>query len=125
MLAHPSKASILDGSHYSGSTAFNNAVRQRLTLEIEKDSGNIGPPPRRLKVAKSNYGAQDELRLIDRLREARIDAGLTQSALAVALDRPQSFIAKVEGYERRLDLMEFILIANALNQSPGELLREK
>jgi hypothetical protein len=57
VLAHPSKASMMDGSHYSGSTAFNNAVRQRLTLEISRnDALPDGPPPRRLSVAKSNYG---------------------------------------------------------------------
>jgi AAA domain/Domain of unknown function (DUF3854) len=63
VLAHPSKASMQDGTHYSGSTAYNNAVRQRLTLEIAKrDAGDFtdGPPPRLLKVAKSNYGAMAE-----------------------------------------------------------------
>ncbi len=66
VLAHPSKASMQDGSHYSGSTAFNNAVRQRLTLEITgREAGDPidGSPPRRLSVAKSNYGAQAEKRL--------------------------------------------------------------
>ncbi len=63
ILAHPSKASIQDGTDYSGSTAFNNAVRQRLTLEIVKrQSGDMveGPPPRVLRVAKSNYGPPAE-----------------------------------------------------------------
>lgn len=66
VLAHPSKASMQDGSHYSGSTAFNNSVRQRLTLEIvEREAGDPidGSPPRLLSVAKSNYGAQGEKRL--------------------------------------------------------------
>ncbi len=66
VLAHPSKASMSDGTHYSGSTAFNNAVRQRLTLEIgDREPGQYveGPPPRVLKVAKSNYGAAAEKRL--------------------------------------------------------------
>jgi len=59
VLAHPSKTSMQDGTNYSGSTAFNNAVRQRLTLEIikrEVDDTTDGPPLRRLSVAKSNYG---------------------------------------------------------------------
>jgi RecA-family ATPase len=66
VLAHPSKASIQDGSKYSGSTAFNNAVRQRLTLEfakLERDTAIDGPPPRILRVAKSNYGAGTEMTL--------------------------------------------------------------
>lgn len=36
-------------------------------------------------------------------REARV---ITQTALAVALSRPQSYVAKVENLERRLDIVE-------------------
>lgn len=64
VLAHPSKSSMQDGTNYSGSTAFNNAVRQRLNLEIvkpEKSALTEGMPwPRRLSVAKSNYGMPAE-----------------------------------------------------------------
>lgn len=63
VLAHPSKASMMDGTNYSGSTAFNNAVRQRLTLELAKRDAGVftdGPPPRILSVAKSNYGPPAE-----------------------------------------------------------------
>lgn len=63
VLAHPSKASMADGTHYSGSTAFNNAVRHRLVLEIAgKDHGYLcdGAPPRILRVAKTNHGEATE-----------------------------------------------------------------
>lgn len=64
VLAHPSKASMQDGSYYSGSTAFNNGVRQRLTLEIVPQSeiayAADGPAPRRLSVSKTNYGTAAE-----------------------------------------------------------------
>lgn len=66
VLAHPSKASMLDGTHYSGSTAFNAAVRNRLTLETdttERGEYAEGPPPRRLSTAKHNYGDGGEKRL--------------------------------------------------------------
>ncbi|WP_375550490.1 multiprotein-bridging factor 1 family protein [Rhodophyticola porphyridii] len=46
--------------------------------------------------------------LCQRLRQVRVDAGLTQADLAVRLDKPQSFVAKVETQERRLDLIEFV-----------------
>lgn len=39
----------------------------------------------------------------------RLDAGLTQADLAERLDKPQSFVAKVETQERRLDLIEFVM----------------
>ena len=41
---------------------------------------------------------------------ARKAAGLTQHALARRLGRPQSFVAKYEGGERRLDVVEFVLL---------------
>lgn len=55
---------------------------------------------------------------------ARKSAGLTQMALAARLNRPQSFVAKYEGGERRLDVVEFIAIAEALGADPIKLLRE-
>lgn len=45
--------------------------------------------------------------LCQRLRQLRVDAGLTQADLAGRLDKPQSFVAKVETQERRLDVIEF------------------
>ncbi len=45
--------------------------------------------------------------LCQRLRQVRVDAGLTQADLAKRLDKPQSFVAKVETLERRLDVIEF------------------
>jgi transcriptional regulator with XRE-family HTH domain len=45
--------------------------------------------------------------LCQRLRQVRLDAGLTQADLADRLDKPQSFVAKVETQERRLDVIEF------------------
>ncbi len=57
--AHPSKASMQDGSGYAGSTAWNNAVRNRLTLERTEPKGNR----RILRVAKANYGSEAEIEL--------------------------------------------------------------
>lgn len=46
--------------------------------------------------------------LIRELKRLRIDAGLTQATLAMKLGVAQSYVAKVEGGERRLDVVEFI-----------------
>lgn len=40
------------------------------------------------------------------LRNARTDAGFTQTDLASALSKPQSYVSKYESGERRLDLVE-------------------
>ncbi|MBN3069985.1 helix-turn-helix transcriptional regulator [Pectobacterium brasiliense] len=60
--------------------------------------------------------------VIKALREARIAKGITQGNLALALDRPQSFIAKVENGERRLDIVEFIHIARLLSLGPASII---
>jgi transcriptional regulator with XRE-family HTH domain len=54
---------------------------------------------------------------------ARKAAGLTQASLGVRLHRPQSFVAKVENGERRLDVVEFAVYADALGVKPMVLLK--
>lgn len=53
---------------------------------------------------------------------ARKGAGLTQVELASRLGRPQSFVSKVEKGERRVDVVEFCQLAEALGREPAELL---
>jgi DNA-binding XRE family transcriptional regulator len=50
-------------------------------------------------------------RVISALKKARKEKGITQVQLAEALGKPQSFIAKVESGERRLDVVEFVHLA--------------
>lgn len=52
----------------------------------------------------------------------RKSLGLSQYELARRLNKPQSFVAKIERYERRLDVIEFLDISNALEADPCELL---
>lgn len=49
------------------------------------------------------------------LIQARKDADLTQSEVAIRLRRPQSYVSKYECGERRLDLIEFLEIADVLD----------
>jgi hypothetical protein len=48
-------------------------------------------------------------RLTQEMHRVRREAGLTQAALAERLGVAQSYVAKVEGAERRLDMVEFML----------------
>jgi transcriptional regulator with XRE-family HTH domain len=63
-------------------------------------------------------------RLVAMLVAVRHAAGVRQQKLAEKLRKPQSFIAKYEGGERRIDLIEFIAIAGALDADPVKLLRD-
>jgi transcriptional regulator with XRE-family HTH domain len=55
---------------------------------------------------------------------AREKAGLTQAEVAIRLRRPQSFVAKYEGGERRIDVVEFVQICGALDVDPHAILRK-
>ena len=58
------------------------------------------------------------------LVEARRGKSLTQAELAQRLSRPQSFVAKYEGGERRLDVVEFLEVAEALGVTAAKLIRD-
>ncbi|HEY8540089.1 MAG TPA: helix-turn-helix transcriptional regulator [Steroidobacteraceae bacterium] len=66
----------------------------------------------------------EHARLIALLAAAREKAGLTQQQLADRLGKPQSFVAKYEGGERRLDVVEFLAIARALDLDPARAVKE-
>ena len=55
--------------------------------------------------------------LIQRVREARHDAGMTQSDVARALDRPLSFVSKCELGERRIDPIDLSKFADLYGKS--------
>jgi transcriptional regulator with XRE-family HTH domain len=63
-------------------------------------------------------------RLVQTLVAVRKGAGIRQQALAKKLGRPQSFVAKYEGGERRIDVVEFTTIARALGVDPIKLFRD-
>lgn len=63
-------------------------------------------------------------RLQELLIARRTAAGLTQAALAERLERPQSFVSKYETGERRLDVVEFLEVAEALAADPAALVAE-
>jgi hypothetical protein len=44
--------------------------------------------------------------------------------LALLIKRTQSFVAKYEGGERRLDIIEFVDVVQALGGDPGDVLKE-
>jgi len=74
-------------------------------------------------MKKSIYTKRHEI-LIGCLVEARKTAGFTQQALADELGKPQSFVAKYENGERRLDVVEFIEIAEILDFNTAAIIQD-
>jgi len=61
-------------------------------------------------------------KLIAALRMARRDAGLTQVQAAEKLGCRQTFLSKIECGERRVDVIEFVVMCDAYGVAPGQLL---
>lgn len=61
-------------------------------------------------------------RLIGQLSEARRSSGITQAELARRLGRPQSYVSKYEHGERRLDVLEFMVITRALGLKASSII---
>lgn len=59
--------------------------------------------------------------VVDVIKQARLEAGLTQHELAELLGRDQSHISLIEGSQRRLDVVEFHQLATALGLDPVKL----
>ncbi len=62
-------------------------------------------------IHSPEYGA-----VCRKLIDMRRQAGLTQQELADALAREQSFVWRIENGERRLDVLEFFWVCEALGQ---------
>ncbi len=61
-------------------------------------------------------------RLLDRLKAARRDAGLTQADVARKLGRPQSYVSKCESGERRIDVIELEAFARLYRRTLASFL---
>ena len=49
---------------------------------------------------------KDYREIINRLKQARIDAGLSQQAVVDKFDKPQFYVLEIERGERRIDIAE-------------------
>lgn len=72
-------------------------------------------------MPRSNF-SEAYCRSVSILLDLRKERGLTQVSLAKRLSRPQSFVAKFENYERRLDIGEFFTICAAIGVTRDEAL---
>ncbi len=74
-------------------------------------------------MAKSLHTPEHE-RFRALLVKAREDSCLTQSQVSAKLNRPQSFVSKVESGERRLDVVEFVQLCGVLGADPVSIVAQ-
>lgn len=60
--------------------------------------------------------------LVNCLVSRRVEAGLTQMELARRLGQYQSFVARLESGQRRVDVVEFLQLSEVLQFDPIEIL---
>tara|TARA_R110002073_G_scaffold265423_3_gene428530 strand:- start:4464 stop:4697 length:234 start_codon:yes stop_codon:yes gene_type:complete len=67
---------------------------------------------------------KDYAQIIRNLISARKSQGIQQYALAGRIGKTQSFVSKYERRERRLDVMEFLDVARALDVDPSDMTKD-
>ncbi|NIJ39252.1 transcriptional regulator with XRE-family HTH domain [Sphingopyxis panaciterrae] len=74
-------------------------------------------------MSKSAFSAAHQL-LVKGLTQAREAAGLHQADLAKKIGKNQSYISNIERGQRRVDVIEFIVIVEAMNGDPVRMFSE-
>lgn len=69
---------------------------------------------------KKAIATQEYRNLIAWLKQARQNSGMTMRELAQILDKPHSFVQKVEIQERVLDIYEYTVYCEALQLDPRD-----
>lgn len=70
-----------------------------------------------MAMTKSTY-TDNYAKLIKQLVDCRKRQKMTQTELSAYMGKPQSFIAKVENKERRLDVIEFLELCKHMKIDP-------
>lgn len=63
-----------------------------------------------------------QLALVRELRQARERLGLSQAELAAELGCHQSFVARIESGQRRIDVPEFLILCRVLRADPNKII---
>lgn len=67
----------------------------------------------------------DYQQFLARLRKARLEAELTQVQVAERLRKPQSYVAKCESGDRRVDVIELAQLARIYGKPIGWFVEEQ
>lgn len=71
-------------------------------------------------MPKTIFGGEHR-HLVAVLVKARQASGLTQAELAALVGKDQSFVSIIERGQRRVDVLEFVALARAMNADPTQL----
>lgn len=60
--------------------------------------------------------------VVERLKQARLDVGLTQKEVSEKINKPQSYISKVEAGEQRIDVIELKALAKLYKKTASQII---
>lgn len=69
-------------------------------------------------------GTTTQKSLVALIRSKRESAGLTQTDVANALGEHQSFVARLESGQRRIDVVEYVTLAQVIGFDAAEALKQ-
>jgi len=67
--------------------------------------------------------SQKNKKLLEKLRSARLEAGLTQIEAGKKLKRPQSYLSKIERGERKIEAIELGEFARVYKKEVGYFIK--
>jgi ribosome-binding protein aMBF1 (putative translation factor) len=76
-----------------------------------------------VKRMSRSVHSDDYKGIIKRLKEARVESGLSQQEVADKLGKPQSYVSKIESGERRLDVAEIKKFASVYKKNVSFFLK--
>ena len=71
-------------------------------------------------MSKSTFSDAHQI-LVEQLTAARKQSGMKQAELAALLGKDQSYISNIERGQRRVDVIEFVVLARAMRLNPAQL----
>lgn len=71
-------------------------------------------------MSKSAFSDAHQI-LVEQLTAARKQSGMKQEELAALIGKDQSYISNIERGQRRVDVIEFVALARAMNVNATEL----
>ena len=74
-------------------------------------------------MSKSAFSDAHQI-LVEQLTAARKQSGMKQEELVALVGKDQSYVSNIERGQRRVDVIEFVVIARALNADPVLLFAE-
>jgi len=66
---------------------------------------------------KNSIYTKEYQAFLERLKQARLDAGMTQVEVAKSLKQQQSYVSKCESGEKRVDVIELMRFAKLYGKS--------